>query len=663
MSSILNGISEAKRSPEPDYNDPSWDEKVSNVGQKAKQAQALKAKGKEPRTRWNPETKKYYVDFSDDEKKVEEGVNLSPEQIQQIFKGAENIETSAGANRSIIGKAKDLMTKNQPQSTTPTVRQYSNNPTSRPTTTPTSGLSAIAPKRATAKPGEINGLPMRESVELTESQIYRLIGKIVEQQKQVDEGLMDYVRTKGQNLTNKITADKLLQAWKNSGSSTDSDAVAKVMVGAGVPQETVNNLMKNFVQGPSANTSNPNMWQGVDRSIPPGKRTQQAPANIATTGAPTSTPSTAPAATGTTPMPAGWRPSDAIPGAPLSSNTATTTNATRGPIGKKAGIQAVNQAVATVKKVKSNLRPSVAKYGEEQFDKISWGGQEFKPGDPMYDKMKAASGITESVGLPYPGTYEETNDMFKSTGQRRIGTLTTEDDQIDGMAQGEIREIIKNAIHIKNQLDKGVSLDGWMYSYVTTSNDHLNSVAEQINNPNIDEEKVRLDPKCWTGKHKEGTKIKGGVRVNNCVPNESAILKGLNQIDEGWKSALGSAALAGAMAMGSGHAQAADLSQFGTPYLQQVASGQHPRPMVNVDDAKAELQAREQGKQQTVAPAAAPETTSGFSIDYLKKASDTDRTGRYLISVEKAQEMLKQATAPKARPALNIAPGDYPAAK
>ena len=30
----------------------------------------------------------------------------------------------------------------------------------------------------------------------------------------------------------------------------------------------------------------------------------------------------------------------------------------------------------------------------------------------------------------------------------------------------------------------------------------------------------RLDPKCWKGKHKEGTKIKGGVRVNNCVPNQ-----------------------------------------------------------------------------------------------------------------------------------------------
>jgi Domain of unknown function (DUF6321) len=37
----------------------------------------------------------------------------------------------------------------------------------------------------------------------------------------------------------------------------------------------------------------------------------------------------------------------------------------------------------------------------------------------------------------------------------------------------------------------------------------------------ISEMKQRLDAKCWKGKHKEGTKIKGGVRVNNCVPNES----------------------------------------------------------------------------------------------------------------------------------------------
>jgi hypothetical protein len=27
----------------------------------------------------------------------------------------------------------------------------------------------------------------------------------------------------------------------------------------------------------------------------------------------------------------------------------------------------------------------------------------------------------------------------------------------------------------------------------------------------------RLDPKCWKGYKKSGTKVKGGTRVNNCV--------------------------------------------------------------------------------------------------------------------------------------------------
>lgn len=33
----------------------------------------------------------------------------------------------------------------------------------------------------------------------------------------------------------------------------------------------------------------------------------------------------------------------------------------------------------------------------------------------------------------------------------------------------------------------------------------------------IPEEKRRLDPKCWKGYRKQGTKMKGGIRVNNCV--------------------------------------------------------------------------------------------------------------------------------------------------
>ena len=72
----------------------------------------------------------------------------------------------------------------------------------------------------------------------------------------------------------------------------------------------------------------------------------------------------------------------------------------------------------------------------------------------------------------------------------------------------------------------------------------------------------RLDPKCWKGKHKEGTKIKGGVRVNNCVPNES---QELDEIDRrGFLKGLGAAAVAGAAGykMGQGSAPEAKKKYF-----------------------------------------------------------------------------------------------------
>jgi hypothetical protein len=39
----------------------------------------------------------------------------------------------------------------------------------------------------------------------------------------------------------------------------------------------------------------------------------------------------------------------------------------------------------------------------------------------------------------------------------------------------------------------------------------------QTKKQSVKEEKQRLDPKCWKGYKKQGTKMKGGVRVNNCV--------------------------------------------------------------------------------------------------------------------------------------------------
>jgi hypothetical protein len=90
-----------------------------------------------------------------------------------------------------------------------------------------------------------------------------------------------------------------------------------------------------------------------------------------------------------------------------------------------------------------------------------------------------------------------------------------EDEQIDGMARGEVKEIIRNASTIQQALDQGVSLDGWMYSYVTTSNDHLNSVAEQIGNPDIEEAGM-----TWAAHKSTGPKFSGYLKGTDPAPTE-----------------------------------------------------------------------------------------------------------------------------------------------
>jgi len=44
--------------------------------------------------------------------------------------------------------------------------------------------------------------------------------------------------------------------------------------------------------------------------------------------------------------------------------------------------------------------------------------------------------------------------------------------------------------------------------------------------------KQRLDPKCWKGYRKQGTKVKDGVRVNNCVKEELSLEDEFNNIEE-----------------------------------------------------------------------------------------------------------------------------------
>jgi len=84
-----------------------------------------------------------------------------------------------------------------------------------------------------------------------------------------------------------------------------------------------------------------------------------------------------------------------------------------------------------------------------------------------------------------------------------------------------------------------------------------------------------------------------------------------------------------------------DLSAFSTDWLQQAADPNRTgRYMVSVADAQAELSARENGKKQSAPTSLDSSSKSGYSKEWLQKAADPNRTGRYMISVEKAQELL-----------------------
>jgi hypothetical protein len=95
-------------------------------------------------------------------------------------------------------------------------------------------------------------------------------------------------------------------------------------------------------------------------------------------------------------------------------------------------------------------------------------------------------------------------------------------------------------------------------------------------------------------------------------------------MEEGVGSKLAGLGLAGAMALGAGGAQAR-VSGDETPGINRL-TGKPNTTQQAVDPAKAE----------------APK---GFSKEYLQKAADPNRFGRYMISVEKAQELLNKMNA------------------
>lgn len=103
------------------------------------------------------------------------------------------------------------------------------------------GLQAAAQGAVAASTGSASAA--QSPVQPTVEQIQQVFQQINDHY--LDEGILDaikgaagkavdWAKTKGTNLTTKVTADKLQQAWKAAGSPTDSEEVKKILQSAGV---------------------------------------------------------------------------------------------------------------------------------------------------------------------------------------------------------------------------------------------------------------------------------------------------------------------------------------------------------------------------------------------------------------------------------------------
>ncbi len=148
-----------------------------------------------------------------------------------------------------------------------------------------------------------------------------------------------------------VTADALNKAWTAAGSPTDSEEVAKVLQGAGVPAEAVTKIFADLkLPAPGA--------------TPPAAEKPAEPAGAPTdAAAPTDTAATPDAAAGATPTPGA--PADAKPAAPGAEPPATPAVQQQ----SKVGVGQINKIVPTLrvrdlKSVQKTVDATLAKRGQ-----------------------------------------------------------------------------------------------------------------------------------------------------------------------------------------------------------------------------------------------------------------------------------------------------------
>jgi hypothetical protein len=129
------------------------------------------------------------------------------------------------------------------------------------------------------------------------------------------------------------------------------------------------------------------------------------------------------------------------------------------------------------------------------------------------------------AGIPSKGGYATGGT---NQGQRpRDGSQWWRDQLPQIMKEDVLEEDIESHLYLMSRAGYDIVQEEWSDKYKDSINcsnpkgfSQKAHCAGKKKNEAVAEEKVRLDPKCWSGKKigNPKTKMKGGVRVNNCVP-------------------------------------------------------------------------------------------------------------------------------------------------
>ena len=513
MSNILNGITEAKRSLEPNYNDPSWDEKVSNVGKKAKEG---------PRkTVWVPDQYgkggRYTtvpVNAPKKDEPTKESVGLpypgTYEETNDMFKSSGQRRIGTLTTEQGVAEGSEIKIPTEDGITMQDIRLMAGDgPLTKKTV-----LQAIAVIRKQRRPqGVAEAYGRYDRRDAYQRDYDHSVAGIDRPSNHRDDERHDldptdwYIVKDGKMLKASVYPRQVQQAIAQGFSPNREEAQANADQ-QGVAEGSLNESDKFtswYDWKDQAKSSGYTITKKDDKIVALNKQGQ---------------------------VVGHW--SDV---GKFLSGKAPRPNFKR-PEGQ--GVEEGDQdPQSELKMINQKLKDAYKRVRNNSSVSIGWYMSEVKALNARREELikQLRQGVAEAA--PVNTTPEFTQYVYSKLRKNFSDPVQVEDlfdyAYLSDVTLGAISDAMEeNGTSAKQELKERLT---WLLKNMNNRKylsvikpiavEWMKLVAPTLGRQGVDEEKQRLDPKCWTGKHKEGTKMKGGVRVNNCVPNESAIMKGI----------------------------------------------------------------------------------------------------------------------------------------